>query len=296
MIASSSPVVRSIRANGIDYRVLEWSPTEWSATALLVHGYMDAGSTWDLVAPRLVQAGLRVLAPDLRGFGHGGRAPEPSYYHFPDYIFDVADLVDTCLGATPLFLVGHSMGGTVASLYAGSFPERVTKLALLEGVGPPDNPVEVAPVRMRRWIDEVRAVRGKGASPRSIGTREAALRRLAANHTGVDVEILRHRLPHLVRDMEGGEVTWANDPLHKTVSPMPFFAATYKAFAKCVTCPVLHVGGGDTGYHPPDEAERLAAFANLTRVDIADAGHMMHWTRPDVLADHLTRFWSRATT
>jgi pimeloyl-ACP methyl ester carboxylesterase len=75
---------------------------------------------------------------------------------------------------------------------------------------------------------------------------------------------------------------------------MPFFAATYMAFARRVTCPTLYVEGGPLGYHPPDGDERLASFAKLERRTIEGAGHMMHWTRPDELAEILVAFW-RAT-
>jgi len=51
-----------------------------------------------------------------------------------------------------------------------------------------------------------------------------------------------------------------------------------------VTCPVLFVSGGAPGWHPADEAERLAMFPHLQRAEIDDAGHMMHWTRPAELA------------
>jgi pimeloyl-ACP methyl ester carboxylesterase len=287
------PQVLSVQANGLEQKILAWSEGDAGATALLLHGFMDAGSTWDLVAPHLARAGLRVLAPDLRGFGDGPRLGPGAYYHFADYIFDVADIVERVRAKDePLFVVGHSMGGTVASLYAGTFPEAPTKLALLEGIGPPDNPPEVAPLRFRRWIDEVRATRAR-ASTRA-GTREDALERLEANHPNVDRETLRDRLPHLVRELPDGGVGWKNDPLHRTTSPMPFFASTYMAFARQVTCPTLFVDGGPLGYHPPDEDVRLAAFAKLERRTIEGAGHMMHWTRPGELAEILLAFW-RAT-
>ncbi len=288
-----SPVIRHLPSNGLEYRVLDWAPPDWGAIALLVHGYLDAAATWDLVVPALLDAKFRVIAPDLRGFGHGARVPSGAYYHFPDYVFDIADLVDAEVKEAPLYLVGHSMGGTVATLYAGAFPERVTKLALLEGVGPPDNPPEVAPIRMRRWIDQVRAVRTKEALPRAIGTHEDAFRRLKSNHATVDSAVLRERLPHLVRPLAGDTIAWANDPLHKTISPSPFFATVFCAFAAKITCPVLHVSGGATGYHPPDEEARLAAFAQLSRVEIEGAGHMMHWTKPAELARSLVSFWQQ---
>jgi pimeloyl-ACP methyl ester carboxylesterase len=288
-------------ANGLELRVLEWAPQEgpqneygagaWSATALLLHGYMDAAATWQKVAGHFARAGLRVLAPDLRGYGDSARAPEGAYYHFPDYVADVADLVQKLVGKTPLFLVGHSMGGTIASLFAGAFPENVTKLALLEGLGPPDSDPDGMPDRMKTWIEQIRPLRGARTS-RPVGTREDALRRLAANHPGVPRDVLEAHLVELVRDAGDSQVTWKADPLHKTVSPMSFFARGYIAFARRVTCPVLYVSGGKTGFHPVDTEERLAAFTALERFEIDDAGHMMHWTRAEPVAERLLAFWS----
>lgn len=263
-------------------------------TVVLVHGYMDAGGTWDLVAPALAAAGLRVLAPDMRGFGDGARVGAGGYYHFVDYVFDLADLVDQLAPGEPIALVGHSMGGTIATLLAGTFPERVARLVLVEGVGPPDNPWELGPVRMRGWIEQVRRSRARGDGPPSF-TREDALNRLSASHPSVAPEVLAHRLPHLARtagdarDSDEGRVAWRFDPLHRTTAPMPFFAKLFMEFAKKVTCPVLFVSGGPMGFHPSDEDERLAAFATCERAEVGDAGHMAHWTQPDALARLLLR-------
>ena len=72
-----------------------------------------------------------------------------------------------------------------------------------------------------------------------------------------------------------------------------FFNESYKAFARCVTCPVVHVSGGTKGHHVPDEEERLACFANLTRVTL-EGGHALHWTMPRELAAALVTFWGAA--
>jgi pimeloyl-ACP methyl ester carboxylesterase len=180
------------------------------------------------------------------------------------------------------------MGGTVATLYAGSFPSRVTRLVVAEGAGPPDSQHAHSPERMRRWIDEVRAVRARGE--RAMASRDEAVRRLAGNHPRVPADVLSTRLDALARDLPDGRVAWQADALHSTRSPMPFFAEGYKEFARRVTCPVLFVSGGPLGWHPPDEDERIACFARLARVEIPEAGHMMHWTRPEELAEHVTRF------
>ncbi len=283
-----------VRANGLGFRVLEWRPTAFEATAMLLHGYMDAAATWRDVAAGLCAAGLRVVVPDLRGYGDSDRAPPGSYYHFPDYVADVAGLVAALVPAGPLFLVGHSMGGTIASLYAGAFPDRVARLALLEGIGPPDGTFESMPDRMRRWIEQTAATRdAEGRSiDRSLGTREQALRRLSGNHPGVSGDVLSAHLDELTRPDGRGGVVWKGDPLHKPISPMPFFARGYLEFASRVSCPVLFLSGSASAFHPEDEETRLARFRTLTRTVIEGAGHMMHWTHPAELADELVAFWT----
>ncbi|HEY8040567.1 MAG TPA: alpha/beta hydrolase [Polyangiaceae bacterium] len=287
------PLAHQVPANGLTHHVLEWPAAHTGvsngATALLLHGFMDAAATWDLVAPRLAGAGLRVLAPDLRGFGDGARVGAGGYYHFADYVFDVADLVDALVPAgSPLVVVGHSMGGTVATLYTGTLPARVSRLVVAEGAGPPDSEHAHGPDRMHKWIDGVRALRARGE--RTMASKEEALRRLVGNHPRVPEDVLRTRVDALARELPDGRIAWKADPLHGTRSPVPFYADSFKAFVRRVTCPVLFVSGGPLGWHPPDEDQRLACFARLERVEIESAGHMMHWTRPDELASAVTRF------
>lgn len=284
---------RQLEGHGLSHRVAEWKrdASEGAPThlILLLHGYMDAALTWDRVAPALAANGALVVAPDLRGYGEGARAPDGSAYHFPDYVFDVADLLEQYDTSLPLLVVGHSMGGTAATLYGATFPERVRALALLEGLGPPDNPLDVAPVRLRGWIEQTRRVRASKQKATRAMSPEMALARLRENHPTVDEAVLRDRLQHLSVPIEGG-VRWAYDPMHKPISPTPFQAPLFAEFIKKVACPVLFVSGGPTGYHPPDEEDRLALFAHLERAEITDAGHMMHWTRPAELADILLAF------
>jgi pimeloyl-ACP methyl ester carboxylesterase len=284
-----------ISANGLEHRALVWAPRSLGSetrTVVLVHGFMDAAGTWDRVAPALAATGRRVVALDMRGFGAGARAPSGSYYHFADYVFDLADAVDVLSPSEPVELVGHSMGGTVTTLFAGSFPARVSRLANLEGLGPPDTPPEIGVDRMRHWIEQVRRTRAKQAEGRApTFTRDEALVRLAGNHPAVPPDVIAHRLAHLVREEPDGRVSWLVDPLHRTTSPVPFFARLFMEYMKKITCPVLFVHGGPNGFHPPDEKERLACFATLSRAEIPDAGHMMHWTRPDEVARLLVDFF-----
>jgi pimeloyl-ACP methyl ester carboxylesterase len=281
------------QVNGLDHHVLEWGPDGEStpsdarrATAIVVHGFQDCAATWDDVAGDLAAAGLRVLAPDMRGFGDGARVPAGAYYYFPDYVSDLAGIVRAHAGGGPLFVIGHSMGATVVSYFAGAFPERVTKLALIDGVGPPDNPFSVGPIRMRRWIETAYET---GVAERKPMTRADALSRLQRFNPDIDEAVLARKVAQLSREIDGG-VAWKHDPLHGTTGPLAFFAETYRAFAHLVTCPALHVSGGTRGHHVPDEEERLASFPRLTRVTI-EGGHALHWSKPRELAEALVAFW-----
>lgn len=290
MTEGTSPNPHELRlvANGIEHRVLRWG--ERGRTVFLVHGFADAAATWDEVAPVLAR-NARVIAPDLRGFGHGARAPRGSYYHFPDYVADLAGLVDALAPDEPIAIVGHSMGGVVATLFAGAFPDRVVRLANLEGLGPPDHAADAGPERMRTWIDGVRALSNRDERARGPMSPADARRRLGMSHPRIAADVLDRKLPYLVGEIEGG-VRWLFDPLHRTTAPVPFFTSSFVAFARRITCPVLFVSGGADGFHPADEEARLAGFTSLSRVTLDGAGHMLHWTRPAeltrVLEDYLT--------
>jgi len=282
-----APAHRRLVCNGLELHVHEWPAADARAACVLLHGFQDGGRSFDLVAPSLSRAGLHVFAPDLRGFGASARVPLGGYYHFPDYVFDVADLIDAVSPDAPIVLVGHSMGGTVASMYAGVFPERVALLALLEGVGPPAMPDAISPDRFKSWVEGVRAMRARADKTMSL---DEAVRRLSTNHPHVPQHVIRLRAEQLTREVEGGRRVWTFDPMHRTTSPAFFSVDRWKAHAARITAPTLIVGGGPLGFHPHDEAERVATIVHAKTTEIADAGHMMHWTRPEALAKILLDF------
>lgn len=103
---------------------------------LLLHGHPRTGATWHRVAPRLVAAGLTVVVPDLRGYGRSvGPPPTPDHRaHSKRAVAgDLVRLMDT-LGHERFHLVGHDRGSYVALRLALDHEERVTRLALLDGL------------------------------------------------------------------------------------------------------------------------------------------------------------------
>ena len=117
------------------------------------HGFLDHGHSFATIA-RALTSELPVIAVDFRGFGHSGWLGDGGYYHFLDNVAD-AVLLHAALGSPPVHLLAHSMGGSVATAFASARPELVRSLILLEGMGPPREDLDLAPVRLRRWIESL---------------------------------------------------------------------------------------------------------------------------------------------
>jgi pimeloyl-ACP methyl ester carboxylesterase len=113
---------------------------------VLLHGMVSSGSTWHSVVPVLAAAGRRVIAPDLRGHGASDR---PGSYRLADFHRDVHGLLDH-LGLDTVDLVGHSLGGHVASLVAQHEPARVRRLVIEDAPPPPRRPGQAAATFQRR--------------------------------------------------------------------------------------------------------------------------------------------------
>jgi epoxide hydrolase 4 len=93
--------------------------------ALLLHGWPEDGSSWRRVAPLLVEAGYRVVAPDLKGFG---RSSAPSSGYDPETLADEISQLIRNLHVRKAVVVGHDWGGAVAVATAFRHPGLVRAL------------------------------------------------------------------------------------------------------------------------------------------------------------------------
>jgi pimeloyl-ACP methyl ester carboxylesterase len=268
-------------ATGLTYNVLEWDGPPNDLTFVLVHGFSDLAYGWHEVAERLAPYG-HVIAPDMRGHGDSDWVGAGGYYYYMDYLADLDDVIAQA-ARTRVVLVGHSMGGSVCSYYAGVRPERCAGLALLEGLGPPDMTGVDGPDRTRTWIDAWRAARTRRTPMPSI---DEAVRRLRKNDPRLD-EVRARRIAEVgTRPVDGG-VTWKQDPLHHTFGPITYRLELAIKFWKRVTCPVVIVDGADSTMNLPidERARRRAHFANHRHVIVDDAGHMVPRHQPARVAE-----------
>ncbi|MCD9199767.1 alpha/beta fold hydrolase [Aeromicrobium wangtongii] len=91
---------------------------------MLLHGFPETSLSWNQVAPRLADAGLRVIALDQRGYSPGARPALVQDYATELLAGDVIGVADA-LGIDRFHLVGHDWGSAVSWVVAGRWPERV---------------------------------------------------------------------------------------------------------------------------------------------------------------------------
>ena len=273
------PTEAWIEANGLRHHVLTWN-AEGAPAMVLCHGFLDLAWSFHPLAQRLAAAGLRVLALDWRGHGETDWVGAGGYYHFADYVLDLHALMPALRGeAGEAHLVGHSMGGTAAALYAGTHPGALSTLTLIEGLGPPAF-TGAAPDKMVAWLESVDRLRARGEKP--IRDHNEAVRRLWAQTPALPEELARF-LAEKATARSGEGLRWRFDPLHRTTSPLPFARDAFVSFLSRIDVPALIVSGG-RGFRTEDHAERVAALRSAREVEIPDVGHMIHWLAPDALA------------
>ena len=134
---SLEPKRRYFVHDGLRLHYWEWGdPRE--ETYVFVHGARDQGRSWEPFLAALNERGLPVkhaVALDLRGHGDSEWPGTSRGYQHEDFLADLAGLLKH-LDKEPLTIIGHSLGGSMALLYAGAFPEKVKRMVLLESLGP----------------------------------------------------------------------------------------------------------------------------------------------------------------
>lgn len=270
------------------YHVRHW-PGDADRRIVLLHGWMDVSASFQFLVDAMSPQ-WDVFAPDWRGYGETDWGQSDCYW-FPDYLGDLDALLERIQPEQPVNLVGHSLGGNVATLYAGVRPGRVARLVNLEGFGMSATQPGQAPSRYERWLQELRD------RPRLRGYPDfAALAdRLQKNNARLTRERAEFLARHWGREVDG-RVELRGDPAHKIVNPILYRYEEARAIWKQVSAPVLWVDASESealkriGIGAEQYAERRAAISNLRHITISEAGHMLHHDQPEALAARIEEF------
>ena len=211
----------------------EWGPAD-GPPVLALHGWLDNAATFDRLAPLLPE--LHLVALDLAGHGRSQHRHPSVVHHFIDWAPEIAAVADQ-LGWESFELIGHSMGAGISTLVAGTFPDRVKRLVLLEGAGPLAADAAMAPFQLASAVaDEARAT---AASPRLFPDLEAAIK-ARLRDSDLDTVAARLLVERGSAEVEGG-VRFTHDPRLRTRSRVRLTENQALAFLAAIKCPVLAV-------------------------------------------------------
>jgi len=285
------PRHETMRVRGLDLHLTRWGPdpSESNLPVFLLHGWQDTGDTFQFMIDEF-ERDWPLVALDWRGFGRS-EWPQDGYW-FADYLADLDALLDGLSRGAPARIVGHSMGGNIASLYAGVRPEKVRCVANLEGFGLPRSSPQQAPTQLRQWLDQVKS------------------RPALKDYDSVEqlASVIRFRYPRF-NDAQAafmaaawsqerdGRIRLLGDSRHRWVNPVRYHREDAEACWREVKAPVLMLLGDESEYLSKLGADGSdAALRNIIPqieiLRIAGAGHMLHIEKADVVAPLIENFLS----
>lgn len=280
----------------IDIRGLRYCVRHWgqpgAPRVFLLHGWMDSSPTFQFVVDAL-KKDWHLIAPDWRGYGRSEYLRRA--YWFPDYYADLDALLQHYSPDEPARLVGHSMGANIASIYAGSRPQRVKQIAMLDFLGLNRSSPEDAPQQLGQWIGNL----SENHKLRSYENAAALARRLQQSNPRLSAEraaFLSHEVSHIRPD---GRFEMACDSWHKIPAPTLYKIEDVMAFWRSIACPVLLLIADDGfvferfGTDSAEYRERIACFGDLEIARITNASHNLQHDQPEQVASALESFLTR---
>lgn len=271
----------TLSVRGVQYCINEWGASD-APLFFYLHGWADTGSSFQFVVDALA-SGWRIIAPDWRGFGRTQHRSEA--YWFPDYLADLHEILRHYSPLEPVSLVGHSMGGNVAALYAGTMPERVSALVNIEGFGLPDTDPADAPGRYRNWLE------ASEQSPEfsTYASFDSLAERIQKRNPGQSIAAAGFVARQWAVECDG-RIQLRADPNHKLPNPTLYRRAEAEACWRNMSARMLLVSGDRSPFAANLSTIEGFPLPRCRRATIAGVGHMIHFEAPDRLAQEIESF------
>jgi pimeloyl-ACP methyl ester carboxylesterase len=281
---------KTLNIRGLNYHIQEWGDSS-KPLLVLLHGWMDCGATYRYVA-EFLSDDYFLVAPDWRGFGQSDHATS---YWFPDYFADLEKILDHYSPHHPANIVGHSMGGNIALMYAGIHPQRVNKVMSLEALGMEATQAKDAPEKYRRWMREITS-----EAPSKVYPNFDAL--CFSVHKGnprlapeMIVELAQMWGEPLGKE---GAYKLKHDHAHRYANPVRY---NFDDVLECwyeITAKVSLVMATESTFYTRfarhgrlDESKKVLKVNDANYYEIDDCGHMLHIERPKATAEAIIDFF-----
>jgi pimeloyl-ACP methyl ester carboxylesterase len=275
---------------GLRYHVRSWG-RPGAPKLFLTHGWMDVSASFQFFVDALSRD-WQVLAPDWRGYGLSQWSGADTYWYH-EFIGDLDRLLAHFQPDSPVLLLGHSMGGSICSMYAGIRPDRVRRLINVDSLGTRPSTSADTPAQYAKWLAWLRHHPHFPAYP----SYDALAARLLKEHPRLAPERAQYLARHWGRDDGKGGIELSSDPRHRDMYSrnIAFKPSAFYACWGAVTAPVLLVLAENGSLQRSDLTpelirERRALYRNSRQVEFADTGHMIHLERPERLAEEVEAF------
>jgi pimeloyl-ACP methyl ester carboxylesterase len=273
----------------IDLAHLSLAAKAWGDPALppllALHGWLDNAGSFDLLAPLLARDRY-VVALDLPGHGRSQHRAPGAHYHYVDYFDELREVFDD-FGWKNAGLLGHSLGGALAAVFAAVHPERVDELILIEGLGPLTTRPEDALKQLRAGLLE-RAASSENALRVYEDAGAAARARQRVN--GLSESAARTLTERGLRPVEGG-YSWSSDPRLMLPSPQRYTEPQILSVLRGIRAPTLLILAEPETHLVGAEAMSIR-IAQVADIEVARlrGNHHLHLEHPREVADAIGAF------
>lgn len=273
---------------GITYNVRCWGPAD-APPLVLLHGTQDSSVTFQFLIDALAMD-WSVVAPDWRG--HGLTDHERDGYWFHDFVADLDVLLSHLYPDSSVPLVGHSLGGNIASIYSGLRPDRVSHLVSLDGFGPLVSRIPVDfPAIMDRYLEKTSNKR----TPRAYASIDEMAARLMKTNRRLSEEKAIFLATHSARRLDDGNYVWLFDPNHRFTIPSLHTMDEWSEIWGEIRAPSLWLSSEDERKdaplnHPEVFDARAKMIRGLTHHKILDTGHNLHHDQPEQVVRSIEAF------
>lgn len=247
-----------------------------AAPLLALHGWLDNAASFVPMAPFL--SGYDLVALDLPGHGQSFHYPVDAEYSLFSTLLDVLAAADA-LGWTRFTLLGHSMGGAIASLLAAAAPERIERLRIIEAIGPLAAPEDTTAERLRDAVAKRRALDGK--RKRVFDDPELAVRaRMQTNITTLDEDSARLLVGRGLNTLPDG-YEWSSDTRLTLPTAVRMSEAQVADCLRAIACPVRMVMADPAPpYIPASMRDGRIACVRDIACTVLPGSHHLHMTHP----------------
>ena len=280
---SGEPVQLSLVVQGQVFKAQQWGDPN-GKPVLALHGWLDNSASYYRLAPLL--EGVNLIAVDMAGHGFSDHRLGAGPYNVWEDVSEIIALADE-LGWSRFSLLGHSRGAIISTLTAGTFPERIERLALLEGIWPQAAPVENAPEQLAQSILDAQKVKRLKVLPDFSSMIRARMRGVWP----LSEASARALTERGVRAVEGG-YCWSTDGRLMNASAIKMTEQHLEAFTQRLTMPVKLLLA-DEGLLV-NEASFMAKLNDYPSIDVHRTPGTHHWHMEEqapLLAELLNDFF-----